>query len=318
MICQKLLLLSTALLLIALPAVPSAFGQTISDSDHVSIESVEVGLYAPRTFAVQVSVSTHTPAMALAIPLSYAGHPALHIDQTVGTSGVTYDTVGNSDKWNSRTVLVDSVNKTILLGFISFVYPQPPSTGQLATIHFKLDSSDTPGQVTLDTTFIPPANFLSIVDEAALEYIPQFTPGLIDISDQVPVIRFNLSSVSLTAIVDSSNPPPRNVQLLNDGGGELHWLVRPSSSLQDKVVLLIDDILDEGITLAEICRECRAAGASEVYIAVLLDKRIKRKNGLQADFVGYEVDDRYVFGCGMDYKGYLRNVPGIYAIPDEA
>ena len=101
-------------------------------------------------------------------------------------------------------------------------------------------------------------------------------------------------------------------------GGELHWLVRPASSLQDKVVLLIDDILDEGVTLAEICRECLQAGAREVYIAVLLDKRSKRKNGLQADFTGYEIDDRYVFGCGMDYKGYLRNVPGIYAIPDEA
>ena len=101
-------------------------------------------------------------------------------------------------------------------------------------------------------------------------------------------------------------------------GGELHWLVRPSASLQDKVVLLIDDILDEGVTLAEICKACREAGAREVYIAVLLDKRAKRKNGLQADFVGYEIDDRYVFGCGMDYKGYLRNVPGIYAIPDES
>jgi len=101
-------------------------------------------------------------------------------------------------------------------------------------------------------------------------------------------------------------------------GGELHWLVRPSASLQDKVVLLIDDILDEGVTLAEICKACREAGAREVYIAVLLDKRAKRKNGLQADFVGYEIEDRYVFGCGMDYKGYLRNVPGIYAIPDES
>jgi hypoxanthine phosphoribosyltransferase len=101
-------------------------------------------------------------------------------------------------------------------------------------------------------------------------------------------------------------------------GGELQWLVRPSSSLRDKVVLLIDDILDEGVTLAEICKACREEGAREVYIAVLLDKRAKRKNGLQADFVGYEIADRYVFGCGMDYKGYLRNVPGIYAIPDEA
>ena len=100
-------------------------------------------------------------------------------------------------------------------------------------------------------------------------------------------------------------------------GGELHWLVRPSHSLQDRVVLLIDDILDEGVTLAAICAACRQAGAREVYTAVLLNKLHSRKSGFEADFVGLDVEDRYVFGCGMDYKDYLRNVPGIYAIPDE-
>ena len=101
-------------------------------------------------------------------------------------------------------------------------------------------------------------------------------------------------------------------------GGELQWLARPAYPLQDRDVLLIDDILDEGVTLAEICEFCREAGARRVYTAVLLNKRHNRKNDLQADFVGFEVGDRYVFGCGMDYKGYLRNLPGIYAIPDES
>jgi hypoxanthine phosphoribosyltransferase len=100
-------------------------------------------------------------------------------------------------------------------------------------------------------------------------------------------------------------------------GGELQWMVRPSHSLQDRVVLLIDDILDEGVTLAAICDACRAAGARQVYTAVLLNKLHARKSGLEADFVGLDVGDRYVFGCGMDYKDYLRNVPGIYAIPDD-
>lgn len=101
----------------------------------------------------------------------------------------------------------------------------------------------------------------------------------------------------------------------NTQGGQLHWIVRPSYSLQDRVVLLIDDILDEGITLAALCDACREAGAREVYTAVLLEKLHDRKNGLKATFTGLEVEDRYVFGCGMDYKGYLRNFPGIYAIP---
>lgn len=101
-------------------------------------------------------------------------------------------------------------------------------------------------------------------------------------------------------------------------GGELQWLVRPSLSLQGRAVLLIDDILDEGVTLAAICAACRQAGAREVYTAVLLNKLHRRKSGLEADFVGLDVEDRYVFGCGMDYKDYLRNAPGIYAVADAA
>ncbi|MEO7557992.1 MAG: hypoxanthine-guanine phosphoribosyltransferase [Gammaproteobacteria bacterium] len=97
-------------------------------------------------------------------------------------------------------------------------------------------------------------------------------------------------------------------------GGELHWLVKPICSLQGRVVLIIDDILDEGFTLAAIVEDCRAAGARAVYSAVLVDKIHGRKQGMQADFVGLNVEDRYVFGYGMDYKGYLRNAAGIYAV----
>lgn len=97
-------------------------------------------------------------------------------------------------------------------------------------------------------------------------------------------------------------------------GGELHWIVRPATSLEGRVVVVIDDILDEGVTLAEILEECRRLGASEVYSAVLVEKEHDRKNGLEADFVGLQVEDRYVFGYGMDYKGYLRNAAGIYAV----
>jgi len=97
-------------------------------------------------------------------------------------------------------------------------------------------------------------------------------------------------------------------------GGELHWIARPSTPLKDRVVLVIDDILDEGKTLAAIVDECKVLGAREVYTAVLVDKRHDRKQGMTASFTGLEVEDRYVFGCGMDYKGYLRNLPGIYAV----
>jgi len=96
--------------------------------------------------------------------------------------------------------------------------------------------------------------------------------------------------------------------------GELDWKVAPTTSLQDRVVLIIDDILDEGITLARILDYCRDQGAREVYCAVLVNKLHERKALETVDFVGLTVEDRYVFGCGMDYKGYLRNIPGIYAV----
>lgn len=97
-------------------------------------------------------------------------------------------------------------------------------------------------------------------------------------------------------------------------GGELHWQVKPSSPIQDRVVLVIDDILDEGITLAGILAYCREQGARAVYCAVLVNKRHDRKFLDEVDFMGLDVEDRYVFGCVMDYKGYLRNLPAIYAV----
>ncbi|QKT02377.1 hypoxanthine-guanine phosphoribosyltransferase [Ectothiorhodospiraceae bacterium 2226] len=100
-------------------------------------------------------------------------------------------------------------------------------------------------------------------------------------------------------------------------GGELDWRVRPTNSLQDRVVLVVDDIHDAGITLAAILEACERAGAREVYSAVLINKRREGKHPRAADFVGLETEDRYLFGYGMDYKGYLRNVPGIYAVHED-
>jgi hypoxanthine phosphoribosyltransferase len=102
-------------------------------------------------------------------------------------------------------------------------------------------------------------------------------------------------------------------------GGELHWHKKPALALRDRTVLLVDDILDEGNTLAAILDYCRVEGAMRTAAAVLVDKRHTRKHpGLRADYVGLTVDDRYVFGFGMDYRGYLRNLPAIYAVNDSS
>lgn len=97
-------------------------------------------------------------------------------------------------------------------------------------------------------------------------------------------------------------------------GGELDWRVRPRYELDGRTVLIVDDILDEGITLQAIVDSCRAQGASAVHTAVLVKKLHQRNVGIEADYVGLEVVDRYLFGYGMDYKEYWRNAPGIFAV----
>ncbi len=102
-------------------------------------------------------------------------------------------------------------------------------------------------------------------------------------------------------------------------GQELVWKATPQRSLKNRTVLIVDDILDGGITLAEIVKYCQKQGAREVLTAVLVDKNNARiDSGLpHADFCGLCVDNHYVFGYGMDYKGYLRNAPGIYMVAPE-
>ncbi|MEM7026862.1 MAG: phosphoribosyltransferase family protein, partial [Pseudomonadota bacterium] len=90
---------------------------------------------------------------------------------------------------------------------------------------------------------------------------------------------------------------------------------KPGKSLKEQTVLLIDDILDEGITLAAITEYCKKQGAKKVYTAVLADKQLNKERCInKADFTGVEVPDRYVFGYGMDYEEYHRNINGIYAL----
>lgn len=98
-------------------------------------------------------------------------------------------------------------------------------------------------------------------------------------------------------------------------GRDVEWVHRPQARLEGRSVILADDILDEGYTLAALREYCVAAGARRVLIAVLCVKRhARRVPGLEADFVGVEVPDRYVFGYGLDYYGQGRNLPAIYAV----
>ena len=99
-------------------------------------------------------------------------------------------------------------------------------------------------------------------------------------------------------------------------GGELAWKHRPETPLRGRRVILVDDIVDEGHTLAAVRAWCDGQGAREVRIAAMVTKHHDRcVAGLCADYVGLDVPDRYVFGYGMDFHEQGRNLPAIYALP---
>ncbi|WP_133510623.1 hypoxanthine-guanine phosphoribosyltransferase [Candidatus Thiosymbion oneisti] len=100
-------------------------------------------------------------------------------------------------------------------------------------------------------------------------------------------------------------------------GGDLQWLHRPAASVRGRYVLVVDDILDAGVTLDAVVKACREDGAANVHTAVLVEKTREHTNNFKADFVGIQLPDRYLFGYGLDYMGYFRNADGIYAVADE-
>lgn len=100
-------------------------------------------------------------------------------------------------------------------------------------------------------------------------------------------------------------------------GGEISWRMAPALPVTGRTVLVLDDILDEGLTLAAIRDKLIDMGAGRVFIAVLSEKETGRPKPVTADFTGVMLPNRYVFGCGLDAKGLWRNLPDIYALKEE-
>jgi hypoxanthine phosphoribosyltransferase len=97
-------------------------------------------------------------------------------------------------------------------------------------------------------------------------------------------------------------------------GRDIEWRLHPRDNVQERTVLVVDDILDEGITLAAVRDRLLEMGAGQVLTAVFADKDLGRGKPITADFTGVRVPDRYVFGFGMDAYGLWRNLPAIYAL----
>jgi len=132
------------------------------------------------------------------------------------------------------------------------------------------------------------------------------TGGLIFVGKLLPLLNFPLELSYIHA----------TRYRMQTTGGILDWKVEPVENMKGRNILILDDILDEGTTLKAISDFCQKKGAARVYSGVLVNKMHDRKSypGQRCDFTGLDVIDRYLFGFGMDYKGYWRNAPGIYAV----
>lgn len=97
--------------------------------------------------------------------------------------------------------------------------------------------------------------------------------------------------------------------------GAIRMMHPPEENVADKHVLLVEDILDTGATLAYLQKQLQAQRPASLKVAALLDKPVRRKHPVQADYVGFTVPDRFVVGYGMDYSGHFRGLPDIYFMP---
>ncbi len=160
------------------------------------------------------------------------------------------------------------------------------------------------------------------VEQASIDLARQITSVL---SDKDPLILCVMNGAVIpTALIMRHLNFPLRLDYIHatryrgdTRGGELEWIRHPAQPLEGQHLLIIDDIFDEGITLDLIVEQCQAERAASVRTAVLAEKLCARACDYRPDFIGLQVEDRYVFGAGMDYKEYLRNVPGIYAVANE-
>lgn len=99
-------------------------------------------------------------------------------------------------------------------------------------------------------------------------------------------------------------------------GAELKWIARPRQSVEGRAILLLDDILDEGVTLNKIRDDLVAHGAADVAIGVLVYKQKAKPQPCSPAFPALTVPDRYVYGFGLDADGLWRNADGIFVASD--
>lgn len=163
-----------------------------------------------------------------------------------------------------------------------------------------------------------------LIDEKALNIALDKMASQIttDLADKLPLVLcvMNGGLIPTAALIERFNFPLEINYIhatrygMETSGNTLNWLSYPQTNLKDRHVLIIDDIFDQGYTLQAIEEWVKRQGVYSVHTATVINKLHKRKTNMTPDYIGTDVEDRFVFGFGMDYKGFFRNLKGIYAV----
>lgn len=138
--------------------------------------------------------------------------------------------------------------------------------------------------------------------------VPILTGSLVFVAD---LIRHLPMKLSLELVAVSSYPGQATQSKGAKMRGEL------PQNLRGKHVVVIDDILDSGRTLALVKHLVQEQAPATIRTCVLLDKPARREAPLRADYVGFEIEDLFVVGYGLDFDGFYRNLPDIVALRSE-
>jgi hypoxanthine phosphoribosyltransferase len=98
--------------------------------------------------------------------------------------------------------------------------------------------------------------------------------------------------------------------------GVVTVLKEPQLDMHGRAVLIVEDIIDSGLSMREVFRYIESRGASMVRTATFLDKPAARKVDFRADYVGFSIDPKFVIGYGLDYAERYRNIPEIQVLSD--
>jgi hypoxanthine phosphoribosyltransferase len=103
-----------------------------------------------------------------------------------------------------------------------------------------------------------------------------------------------------------------------DVGSVLRWIKVPTVELLNKHILIVDDLIDEGVSLTEVFNYCDSKSPASIKVAVLLSKETTRRvvETIIPNYIGLSIPDKFIFGFGIDYKNYHRNLLDIYTVED--